>query len=83
MLVLLRPSSEGLLRPRAPGARDLRGCYSHPHFCEQEGWSGCSPVEQLSLKRQRRGVGSPHLAVSRLTPALRLTLLPYQDAVRF
>jgi len=22
MLVLLRPSSEGLLRPRAPGARD-------------------------------------------------------------
>jgi len=30
MLVSLRPSSEALLRARAPGARDQRGCRSSP-----------------------------------------------------
>ena len=30
MLVSLRPSSESLLRARAPGARDQRGCRSSP-----------------------------------------------------
>src|SRR5437016_4489471 len=45
VLVPLRPSSEALLRARAPGARDRHGWhspFSPCAFCEQEGWSGGS-----------------------------------------
>src|SRR4029077_1682306 len=54
MLVPLRPSSEALLRARAPGARDQHGCHSPSSFCEQEGWSGRSLL--LAHLRQLREI---------------------------
>ena len=49
VLVPLRPSSEHILIVRAPGARDQHGRHSVSScaFCEQEGWSGCSPPTLL------------------------------------
>src|SRR4029079_16807486 len=65
MLVSVRPSNEGLLRARVPGARDQRGCPSYPFIVRvlraTRTGDSLSPFQAPSMPSRREGPDCPSL----------------------